>query len=109
MSRTIALAALLLAAACASTSTPHYATVLLKDYTEKDGYVAGVLDLNDPNVVLLCGMETPTGTHVAKRICRSEAQLALIHQHTQDWLREVRSGVNTGNAVSSNGRAFVAP
>jgi len=109
MSRILAVAALLVAAACASTTNPHYSVVRLKDYSEKDGLVSGVLDLTDPNVVLLCGMETPTGTHVAKRICRSEAQLALIHQHTQDWLHQVRSGVNTGNAVSSNGRAFVAP
>jgi hypothetical protein len=107
MSRVVVAALLLLSAACA-TSNSHYNAVRLKDYTDKDGMVAGVVDLNDPDLLLLCGVETPTGTHIGRKICRSEGQLALIHQHTQDWLREVHGGVNTGNAVSSNGRAFIA-
>jgi len=107
MSRVVVAAALLLSAACA-TSRPHSSAVRLKDYTDKDGIVAGVVDLNDPDAVLLCGVETPTGTHIGRKICRSEAQLALIHHHTQDWLREVHGTVNVGNALSSNGRASMA-
>src|SRR4051794_21608848 len=103
MSRIVVAATLLLSAACA-TSNPPYNTVRLKDYTDKDGIVASVVDLNDPDALLLCGVETPTGTHIAFKICRSEGQAALIHQHTQDWLRHVHARVNTGNALSSNGR-----
>jgi hypothetical protein len=111
MSRIFVAGALLLAAACAG-SSPHVSSVSsvrLKDHTEKDGYVAGVVDTMNPEELLLCGMETTTGTHIAKRICRSEGQLALVHQHTQDWLRQLHPTVGTGNAVSSNGRTFTAP
>jgi hypothetical protein len=108
MTRIVAAMALLLATACAS-SNPHVSAVRLKDHTEKHGFVAGVVDTMNPDDLLLCGLETPTGTHIAKKICRSEAQLALVHQHTQDWLRQLHPTVGAGNAVSSNGRTFTAP
>src|SRR5437764_6095677 len=108
MSRVVVVAAALLISAACATSQPHSNAVRLKDYTDKDGMVAGVVDLNDPDLLLLCGVETPTGTHIGRKICRSEGQLVLIHQHTQDWLRQVHASVNTGNALSSNGRASIA-
>lgn len=104
MPRCIAVLALLLAA-CAGTQTrpaPADAAVVvaqpafrravqLKDYTPADGVLAAIVETMDPEDTLLCGMETPTGTHIAMRICRSELQLAILHQHTQEWLRKTRS------------------
>jgi hypothetical protein len=87
------IAALLLAAACASVPTAY--TVRLKDYTEEDGVVAGELDETNPEELLVCRMEAPAGTRVAQRICRAEQQLAFSHQSSQEWLRSLRRG-NTG-------------
>jgi hypothetical protein len=92
MSKGIA-ALLLLTAGCASVSTAY--TVRAKDYSEQDGALADEVQGTDPEEILVCRMEAPTGTRVARRICRKDDELALVHQSSQEWLRSLRRG-NTG-------------
>jgi hypothetical protein len=92
MSKAIA-ALFLLPAACASVSTAY--TVRAKDYSERDGALAEEVAATNPEDVLVCRMEAPTGTRVARRICRNDDQLAVVHQSSQEWLRSLRRG-NTG-------------
>jgi len=100
MPNLLAASLLLLTFACASTPTAY--TVRVKDYTAADGALAEEVRTTNPDEILVCRMEAPTGTRVARRICRQDDELALAHQSSQEWLRSLRRG-NTGGPYKNTG------
>jgi len=96
----IAAPLLLLAVACASTSTAY--TVRVKDYSGRDGALAEEVDTTNPEELLVCRMEAPTGTRVARRICRQDDELAVSRKASQEWLSSLRRG-NTGGPYKNTG------
>jgi len=44
------------------------------NYSEKDGIVVGNAYTVLPDDILLCTEETPTGSHVSRRVCRFEQE-----------------------------------
>ena len=106
MPKSIAAGLLLSLAACAGPNSqlPHMVRVV--DYTDKEGTVVGRVEMVRADDTLLCGMETPTGTHIARRICRFQLETALMQQRTQDMIRSIRAANITGYGRESGGRAY---
>lgn len=106
MTRAIAAGLLLLAAACAGPATHQTHVVRVVDYTDKEGIVVGTVESVGIDDTLLCGIETPTGTHIARRICRFALESSFLQQRTQDMLRATRGPGASGYTRESGGRAY---
>jgi len=101
MSKALATGALLALAACAGPNTHMEHTIRIVDYTDKDGQVVGSAETVNLDDSLVCGVETPTGTHISKRVCRFANETAFLRQRTQDMLRFTRGP--SGNEYDRDG------
>ena len=91
MSKNLAAVALLLLAACAA---PYHGVRMVKaaNYQPGDGMLVGNAGAIDPDDMLVCTEETPTGTHITKRLCRFEQESEFLRQETRELLRRAMSG-----------------
>ncbi|HET9752283.1 MAG TPA: hypothetical protein VFP52_04960 [Myxococcales bacterium] len=100
-------ATLLLAIACTGPNTHMERTVRVVDYTEKEGLLVGTVRTILPDDTLSCGREVPTGTHIAQRICRFQAESAFLRQRTQDMLHSsMGGGPARGEGPEGRGRSY---
>lgn len=95
MSRAIAATVVVLAAACAGPNSHVARLVRVVDHTDRDGLVVGTVETVYAEDSLNCAVETPTGTHIAKRICRFEVESAFLRQRTQDMMHALRGSAST--------------
>jgi len=102
MSKNLAGVALLLLAACAA---PYHGTRMIKivDYQPGDGMLVGNAGAIDPDDKLLCAEETPTGSHITKRLCRFEQESASLREETHEMLRRAMSSGSTRSAQAAEG------
>lgn len=96
--------ALLLLAACAG---PYHGprTVRVVNYSDKDGIVVGNAYTVLPDDTLLCTEETPTGTHVSRRVCRFEQESLMLREQTHEVLRRAMTGGSTRSALAAESGA----
>lgn len=61
---------------------------------------AAELELNDPGGTdgVVCRREQKTGTHLRRVVCRSERDLAVMRESSQEWLRS--GGIEGGPVVA---------
>jgi hypothetical protein len=102
MSKNLAAIALLLLAACAA---PYHGTKMVKvvNYQRGDGMLVGNAGAIDPDDRLLCAEETPTGSHITKRLCRFEQESAALREESHEMLRRAMSSNSTRSATAADG------
>jgi len=102
MSKRLAAMALLLLASCAA---PYHGvrTVKVVDYRPGDGMLVGNAGAIDPDDRLLCAEETPTGSHITKRLCRSEQESSTLREESHEMLRRAMSSNSTRSATAADG------
>lgn len=102
MSKHLAGVAVLLLAACAA---PYHGARMVRvvNYQPNDGMLVGNAGAIDPDDKLLCGEETPTGSHITKRLCRFEQESASLREETHEMLRRAMSGGSTRSAAAAEG------
>lgn len=102
MSTNLAGLALLLLAACAA---PYHGARMVKivNYQRGDGMLVGNAGAIVADDKLLCAEETPTGSHITKRLCRFEQESAALREETHELLRRAMSSGSTRSAEAAEG------